>query len=84
MKNKKMKRKKRSKPQKDVNQMAFDVVTKVQISETDAARALGRKGGMARKANLSQEKLTEIGKLGAATRWNKRKEKPIVATEPIE
>lgn len=59
--------------------MAFDVVTKVQISESDAARALGRKGGMARKAKLSDKQLTEIGKHGAAIRWGNRKDKTIVS-----
>ncbi|MGB9244645.1 MAG: hypothetical protein WA718_10450 [Terriglobales bacterium] len=73
----KKKLKKRRKPQKDVNQMAFDVITKVQVSEHDAAKALGRKGGMARKAKLSLERLTEIGKQGAEARWNKHKKRPI-------
>ena len=57
--------------------MAFDVITKIQVSEHDAAKALGRKGGMARKAKLSLERLTEIGKQGAAARWNKQKKRPI-------
>jgi hypothetical protein len=65
MTKKKTKRKTRNKPRRDVNQMVFDVITKVQISEHDAAKALGRKGGMARKAKLSLERLTEIGKQGA-------------------
>ena len=64
--------------------MAFDVVT--QISKSDAARMLGslgaKKGGIARKAKLSNERLTEIGKLGAATRWGKQKEKLVVP--PVE
>jgi hypothetical protein len=80
----KKKKAKRKKSQKDVNQMAFDVVTKIQISESDAARALGRKGGMARKAKLSDKQLTEIGKHGAAIRWRNRKDKPVVSPTPDE
>lgn len=40
-----------------------------------AAVALGRRGGLkggrARAAKLSTEKLSEIGKIGAAARWKK-------------
>ena len=32
----------------------------------------GRKGGKARAANLTPEQLSEIGRLGAAKRWEKR------------
>jgi hypothetical protein len=76
------KTKKRRKSRKDENQMAFDVLAK--ITESDAARALGRKGGIARKANLSLARLTEIGKQGAAARWSKPREKSIVLPEPSE
>jgi len=42
-----------------------------------AAVALGRKGGKkggkARAANLTAEQLSEIGRMGAAKRWAKRK-----------
>ena len=41
-----------------------------------AAVALGRKGGKkggkARAANLTPEQLSEIGRMGAAKRWEKR------------
>jgi hypothetical protein len=82
MKKTKTKRKKRSKPQKNVNQMAFNVVAT--ITEHDAARVLGRKGGIARKAKQSKERLSEIGREGADSRWHKDKGKPIVATKSIE
>lgn len=62
--------------------MAFEVLKKIEISQTDAARALGRRGGIARKANLSLARLTEIGKQGAAARWSKPREKSIVLPEP--
>lgn len=37
------------------------------------AAALGSKGGKARAKKLTKEKLSEIGKKGAITRWNKKK-----------
>jgi hypothetical protein len=40
-----------------------------------AAVELGRKGGKARKANLTKEQLTAIGKQGAAKRWGTKKGK---------
>lgn len=33
----------------------------------------GKKGGAARAKNLTPEQLAEIGRKGAAARWNKRK-----------
>lgn len=36
-----------------------------------ALRQFGRKGGLARKANLTPEKLSAIGRKGAAARWAK-------------
>ena len=58
--------------------MAYDVVAHLRRELRDpAAQALGRKGGIARKRNLSLEKLTEIGKKGAAARWNKREDKTV-------
>ena len=36
------------------------------------AARLGRKGGKARKAKVSPERLREIGKLGAAARWARK------------
>jgi hypothetical protein len=38
-----------------------------------AAVEMGAKGGKARAANLSKEQLAEIGRKGAAKRWNKKK-----------
>ena len=38
-----------------------------------AAVALGALGGQARAKNLSAKRLTQIGRLGAATRWSKKK-----------
>lgn len=69
---------KRKKPQRDVNQMAYDIVRTIQISDTDAAKALGRKGGLARKAKQSKERLSEIGTAGADARWHKDKDKTVV------
>ena len=40
-----------------------------------AAVALGRRGGRARKKNLTKKELSEIGKLGAAKRWGERSPK---------
>jgi len=40
-----------------------------------AAVKLGRKGGLARKRNLTPEQLSAIGKRAAAARWKKQKEK---------
>jgi hypothetical protein len=37
-----------------------------------AAVQLGRKGGLARKKNLTKEQLSEIGKAGAGKRWAKK------------
>jgi hypothetical protein len=54
MKKKKTKRKTRKKPQRDVNQMAFDIVNGIVVTDTVAAQTLGRKGGIARKAKLSK------------------------------
>lgn len=63
--------------------MAYDVVAHMErLARDPAAQALGRKGGIARKRNLSLERLTEIGKQGAAARWGKVREKTIVEPEP--
>jgi hypothetical protein len=37
-----------------------------------AAVQLGRKGGLARKKNLTKEQLSEIGKAAAGKRWAKK------------
>jgi len=37
-----------------------------------AAVALGRKGGKSRAKNLTKEQLAEIGRKGAAKRWEKK------------
>lgn len=37
------------------------------------AAKLGSLGGKARAKKLTKEKLSEIGKKGAVTRWNKKK-----------
>jgi hypothetical protein len=42
--------------------------------KNQAAVALGKLGGRARSAKLSKEEMTRIGRLGALTRWSKRKE----------
>jgi hypothetical protein len=87
MKKTKTKRKRRKKPQKDENQMAFDAVENLRRIEArlasrppkdPAAQALGRKGGIARKRKLSLVELTEIGKQGANARWRKQKDKTVV------
>jgi hypothetical protein len=69
------KAKKRAKPKKDENQMAYDVLKSVPSARSEAARILGSlgasKGGHARKAKLSPEELTEIGKKGSNARWGK-------------
>jgi hypothetical protein len=92
MKKKKAKRKTQKKPQRDVNQMAFDVVesTKRILARLDsqhpkdpAAQALGRKGGIARKRKLSLVELTEIGRKGANARWRKQEEKAVVPEKEI-
>jgi hypothetical protein len=43
--------------------------------KNQAAVELGRRGGLARKRNLTPEELTAIGKRGAAIRWGKNKRK---------
>lgn len=79
------KRKKRRKAERDENQMAYDVVAHLRRELRDpAAQALGRRGGIARKHNLSAERLTEIGKQGAAARWNKRKDESVEPTKENE
>jgi hypothetical protein len=40
-----------------------------------AAVELGRRGGLARKRNLTPEQLSAIGKRAAAARWAKKKGK---------
>ncbi len=69
--------------------MAFDVVANMKRIEArlasqppkdPAAQSLGRRGGMARKANLSLQQLTEIGKQGANARWSKHKKETVVPT----
>jgi hypothetical protein len=72
--------KKKRKSRKDTNQVAFDIVNK--IAKDPAAQSLGRRGGMARKARLTKEELTEIGRKGAKARWDKRDEKLIVFQSP--
>lgn len=67
------KRKKPKKAERNENQMAFDVVASMNRIEArlaarppknPAAQALGRRGGIARKRNLSLERLTQIGRKG--------------------
>lgn len=38
-----------------------------------AAVALGRKGGLQRKKNLSEKELSEIGRKGAEAFWKKKR-----------
>jgi hypothetical protein len=80
------KRKKPKKAKKDENQMAFDVVANMariqarvaaRPPKDPAAQSLGRRGGIARKRNLSLERLTEIGRKGADARWSKQKENDV-------
>jgi hypothetical protein len=64
----------------DPNLLAARIVADATAEKKNpAAVALGRlggkKGGPARKAALSKKRLSEIGKLGAAKRWGKRKPK---------
>lgn len=47
-----------------------------------AAVALGQKGGKARAARLSPQRLSEIGKKGAAVRWTKRMKKAAKSAAP--
>jgi hypothetical protein len=75
------KKRKRRKPQKDENQMAYEVIKNIAGTEArDAARALGKKGGIARKAKVSPVRLTEIGKQGANARWSKHRKESIALT----
>jgi hypothetical protein len=67
--------------ERDENQMAYDVVAHMErLSKDPAAQSLGRRGGIARKRNLSLERLTEIGKQGAAARWGKHKKETVAPT----
>jgi hypothetical protein len=47
----------------------------VKPMKNQAAVKLGRKGGLARKKNLTPEQLSAIGKRAAAARWKKHKAK---------
>lgn len=71
---------------RDANQLAKHIVDlatgeaeepKLDDGKDPAAVALGRKGGLkggkARAAKLSKERLSEIGKAGAKARWKKAK-----------
>lgn len=49
-----------------------DPVPAPKAEKDPAAVALGRKGGKARKKNLTPEQLREIGKKGAEARWGKK------------
>jgi hypothetical protein len=80
------KQKKKPQPERDENQMAFDVVASMNRIEArlaarppkdPAAQALGRRGGIARKRSLSKEQLHEIALKGANARWNKKRKEPI-------
>lgn len=65
----------------DLNQTAFRIVQEAtgQAPRTEpeprvkdsGAVELGRRGGRKRAAKLSAEQLSEIGKKGAAARWDK-------------
>ena len=57
--------------------MAFYVVKTVESGKNPAAQALGRLGGLARRTNLSSQRLSEIGKKGARVRWPKPEDKII-------
>lgn len=72
--------------------MAFDVVERTKLilarlesrpPKDPAAQALGRKGGIARKLNLSVVELAEIGRKGANARWRKQKDKDVVPEKEI-
>ena len=69
--------------------MAFDVVANLNRIQArlasrppkdPAAQSLGRRGGIARKRNLSLERLTEIGRKGANARWSKHKKETVAPT----
>jgi hypothetical protein len=46
--------------------------SRMKKKKNQAAVQLGRKGGLARKRNLTKEQLSEIGKVGAGKRWAKK------------
>lgn len=45
------------------------------MSKPLTIQAMGRKGGKARKKNLTKAQLSAIGRLGAKARWKKLNEK---------
>jgi len=76
---------KRSGKKQDLNEKAFSIVRQLtgedpspepEAGKNPAAVALGRlgglKGGKARAEQLSPERLSEIGKKAAESRWKKR------------
>ena len=79
---------KRSSKTEDANEIAFRVVREstrdrdepkpVEREKDPAAVALGRRGGLkggkARAKSLTAEQLSEIGRQGAAKRWQKKPE----------
>ena len=79
---------KRSSKKEDINEAAYRVVQQSTREREDpsgaaaakdpAAVALGRRGGLkggkARAAKLTAEQLSEIGRKGAAKRWEKKPE----------
>ena len=73
------KQKKRRKPEKDENQMAHAIVKHYSLRDP-AAQELGRKGGIARKRNLTREQLHEIALKGANARWDKARKAYVAPT----
>ena len=65
--------------------MAYEMIQNLVGQDARAAaRALGKKGGIARKRNLSIEQLHVIAVKGARARWDKRKDKPVAPPEQGE
>ncbi|HTT76025.1 MAG TPA: hypothetical protein VMF50_08595 [Candidatus Binataceae bacterium] len=74
----------RSRKHEDANQIAYRTIGQItgeieRPKEKDpAAVSLGRRGGLkggkARAAKLSKERLSEIGRKAVETRWRKHKE----------
>lgn len=54
-----------------VDMATGDVPKDGPVEKNAAAVELGSKGGKARAKNLSKEEISEIGKKGAAKRWDK-------------
>lgn len=67
---------------KDLRGARHNAMVSAMKRKSKAATLLGKKGGQARAAKLSAERLREIGQQGANARWERAKRQALELLQP--